>query len=170
MRLAVLIQQGISIPGFVLRIPGVVLSIGQIPIGALGAVTGISITIAVLLSVGTIALIEIVPIVIVLISFLLPHHILIHRPLTYHSYHWPLSLPLVYQHLLSITLLLFILQQHHLLLMSTPIASPRPVRQGSLLENLWMESSSPTLCYPSSMSPLPSIGENSVDENVPEHV
>ena len=33
-----------------------------------------------------------------------------------------------------------------------------------------MESSSPMLCYPSSMSPSPSIGENSVDENVPEHI
>ena len=33
-----------------------------------------------------------------------------------------------------------------------------------------MESSSPTLCYPLSMSPSPSIGENSVDENLPEHV
>ena len=33
-----------------------------------------------------------------------------------------------------------------------------------------MEGSSPTLCYPLSMSPLPSIGENSVDENMPEHV
>ena len=117
-----------------------------------------------------IALIEIVPIVVVLISFLLPHYTLIHWPLTYHSYHWPLSLPLIYQHLLSITLLLFILQQHHLLLMSIPIASPRLVHQGSLLETLRMESSSPMLCYPSSMSPLPSIGENSVDKNVPEHV
>ena len=35
----------------------------------------------------TIALIEIVPIVVVLISFLLPHHTSIHQPLTYHSYH-----------------------------------------------------------------------------------
>ena len=33
-----------------------------------------------------------------------------------------------------------------------------------------MESSSPMLCYSSSTSPLPSIRENSVDENVPEHV
>ena len=33
-----------------------------------------------------------------------------------------------------------------------------------------MESSSPMLCYPLSTSPSPSIGENSVDENVPEHV
>ena len=33
-----------------------------------------------------------------------------------------------------------------------------------------MKSSSPTLCYPLSTSPLPSIGENSVDENVPEHI
>ena len=33
-----------------------------------------------------------------------------------------------------------------------------------------MESSSPMLCYPSSMSPLPSIEENSVDKNMPEHV
>ena len=33
-----------------------------------------------------------------------------------------------------------------------------------------MESSSPMLCYPSSMSPSPSIGESSVDENVPEHI
>ena len=33
-----------------------------------------------------------------------------------------------------------------------------------------MESSSPTLCYPSSTSPSPSIGENSVDKNMPEHV
>ena len=33
-----------------------------------------------------------------------------------------------------------------------------------------MESSSPMLCYPLSMSPSPSIEENSVDENVPEHV
>ena len=54
--------------------------------------------------------------------------------------------------------------------MSIPIASPRLVCQGSLLRNLQMESSSPTLCYPSSTSPLPSIGENSVDENVPEHI
>ena len=110
MRLVVLIQQGISVPGFVLGILRVVLSIGQIPIGALGAVTGISITIAVPFSVGMIALIEIVPIVVVLISFLLPHHTSIHWPLTYHFYHWPLSLSLIYQHLLSITLLLFILQ------------------------------------------------------------
>ena len=117
-----------------------------------------------------IALIEIVSIVVILISFLLPHHTLIHQPLTYHSYHWPLSLPLVYQHLLSNTLLLFILQQHLLLLMSIPIASPRLVCQGSLLENLWMESSSPTLCYPLSTSPSSFIGENSVDENVPEHI
>ena len=70
----------------------------------------------------------------------------------------------------SITLLLFILQQHLLLLMSIPIASPCLVRQGSLLKNLQMESSSPTLCYPLSMSPSPSIGENSVDKNLPEHV
>ena len=117
-----------------------------------------------------IALIEIVPIIIILISFLLPHHTLIYWPLTYHSYHWPLSLPPIYQHLLSITLLHFILQQHLLLLMSTPIASPHPVCQGSILENLQMESSSPMLCYPSSTSPSPSIGENSVDENVLEHV
>ena len=33
-----------------------------------------------------------------------------------------------------------------------------------------MESSSPTLSYPLSTSPLPSIGENSVDENMPEHI
>ena len=33
-----------------------------------------------------------------------------------------------------------------------------------------MESSSPMLCYPLSTSPLPSIGENSVDENMPEHI
>ena len=33
-----------------------------------------------------------------------------------------------------------------------------------------MESFSPTLCYPSSTSPSPSIGENSVDENMPEHI
>ena len=33
-----------------------------------------------------------------------------------------------------------------------------------------MKSSSPTLCYPLSTSPLPYIGENLVDENVPEHV
>ena len=33
-----------------------------------------------------------------------------------------------------------------------------------------MESSSPMLCYPLSMSPSPFIGENSVDKNVPEHV
>ena len=33
-----------------------------------------------------------------------------------------------------------------------------------------MESSSPTLCYPLSTSPLPSIGENSVDKNMPEHI
>ena len=33
-----------------------------------------------------------------------------------------------------------------------------------------MESFSPTLCYPLSTSPLPSIGESSVDKNMPEHV
>ena len=33
-----------------------------------------------------------------------------------------------------------------------------------------MKSSSPTLCYLSSTSPLPFIGENSVDKNMPEHV
>ena len=96
---------------------------------------------------GTIVLIEIVPIVVVLISFLLPHHTSIHWPLTYHSYRRPLSLPLIYQHLQSITSLLFTLQQHQFLPMSIPIASPHPVHQGSLLKNLWMESSSPTLCY-----------------------
>ena len=93
-----------------------------------------------------------------------------HWPLTYHSYHQPLSLPLIYQHLQSITSLLFTLQQHHLLPMSIPITSPCPVHQGSLLKNLQMKSSSPTLCYPLSTSPLLSIGENSVDENMPEHV
>ena len=62
------------------------------------------------------------------------------------------------------------LQQHHLLHMSIPIASPYPVCQESLLENLQMESSSPMLCYPLSMSPLPSIGKSSVDKDVPEHV
>ena len=36
--------------------------------------------------------------VVVLISFLLPHHTSIHWPLTYHIYHWPLSFPLVYWH------------------------------------------------------------------------
>ena len=33
-----------------------------------------------------------------------------------------------------------------------------------------MESSSPMLCYLLSTSPSPSIGENSVDKNMPEHI
>ena len=100
-RLVVLIKLDISVPSFFIRILGVILSIEAILISALDTVTGISITITALFSMGIIVLIEIVTTIIVLIFFLYPHHILIHRPLTYHSYHQPLSLPHVYQHLQS---------------------------------------------------------------------
>ena len=153
------ITLGISVSGFVIGIFRVVLFIGPIPISALGAITGILMTIAALYSVGTIATIEIATIIIILISFHLPHHTLIHWPLTYHSYHQPPSLPHIYQHLQSTVLLHSILQQHHLLHMSIPIVCLCLVHPESLLKNLQMESSSSMLCYLLSTSPSPSIGE-----------
>ena len=102
----------------------VVISIGLIPISALGAVTGILITIAALFSVGTIVLIEIVTIIIVLIFFLLPHYTLIHWPLTYISF---LSLASLTSSCLSASL------EYYFALLYTPAAASPYVYSNHML-------------------------------------